>query len=216
MNAMGPCAHGHMATWPHGHMLRVGITGGIGSGKSTVCRVLQVLGVPVFNADEEAKRLLNEDEALRAQVMARFGDQLYASGSLDRKAMARMVFNNADALAALNALVHPRVRSRFSEWADEHAPSPYVVMEAAILLGSGGAAQLDHIVVVACPVAERMRRVLERDGLGAEEVIARMRNQLSDDALAAGADTLITNDGSALVVPQVLALHRRMLEHAGR
>ncbi|MFZ1688908.1 MAG: dephospho-CoA kinase [Flavobacteriales bacterium] len=197
-------------------MLRVGITGGIGSGKSTVCRILQVLGVPVFNADREAKRLLNEDDALRSEVMARFGAHLYPDGTLDRKAMAGKVFRDAAALADLNALVHPVARRRFSEWAEGHGTSAYVVMEAAILLGTGGAAQMDHIVVVACPVAERMRRVMERDGMQAEEVEARMSNQLSDGELAAGADTLILNDGTTLVTPQVLDLHRKMLACATR
>lgn len=197
-------------------MLRVGITGGIGSGKSTVCRILQVLGVPVFNADEEARRLLNDDIGLRAGIKARFGAQLYSGGTLDRKAMAGVVFNDAAALADLNAIVHPAVRSRFSVWAEEQGASVYVVMEAAILLGTGGAEQMDHIVVVACPAAERVRRVMERDGMRSEEVAARMKNQLSDGALAAGADTLIVNDGGTLVTPQVLDLHRKMLERATR
>lgn len=195
-------------------MLRVGITGGIGSGKSTVCRILEVLGVRVFHADDEAKHLLNHDPELRTRIIARFGDRAYAEGILDRKVMAERVFNDPAALADLNALVHPRVRSAFAAWAEQCGTADYVVMEAALLLGTGGAAHMDHIVVVACPAAERMRRVMERDGLRAEEVGSRMNNQLSDEALATGADTLIMNDGSRLVIPQVLDLHHNLLQRA--
>lgn len=194
--------------------MKVGVTGGIGSGKSTVCHVLRILGVETFNADEEARKLLNDDAGARTEVMARFGGGLYADGELDRKLLASLVFTDARALADLNAIVHPRVRTAFATWAEKRKTHPYVVMEAAILLGSGGAALLDHIVVVTCPAEERQRRVMLRDGSDAGQVAARMRQQLSDEAMAKGADALIVNDGNHLVIPQVLSLHQNLLEYA--
>ncbi|MEO8069554.1 MAG: dephospho-CoA kinase [Flavobacteriales bacterium] len=197
-----------------GRPMKVGLTGGIGSGKSTVCRVLRILGVEVFDADEEARKLMNDDAGSRAEVMARFGPGLYSSGQLDRKSLAAMVFGDTKSLADLNGIVHPHVRSAFAIWADDRKAHPYVVMEAAILLGSPGAAQMDRIVAVTCPAEERRRRVMLRDGLDAGEVAARMKHQLSDEAMAQGADMHIVNDGNHLVIPQVLSLHQSLLERS--
>ena len=191
-------------------MRRVGVTGGIGSGKSTVCRILQVLGVPVFNADDEGKRLLNGDQEVRRAVITGFGEGLYASGELDRRSLAAIVFNDPAALQKLNGIVHPAVRERFRAWCDEQKGSPYVVMEAAILAESGGAAAMDHLAVVTAPEDLRIRRVMERDGAGEEEVRARMRNQADDDARVAKADTVIVNDDRTMVIPQVLAMHAKL------
>ncbi|HRQ83598.1 MAG TPA: dephospho-CoA kinase, partial [Flavobacteriales bacterium] len=127
-------------------MFTVGVAGGIGSGKSTVCRVFSVLGIPVFSSDDEGKRLLGEDDRLRAQLSAAFGEGVLAGGKLDRRALAARVFNNPAALQRLNAIVHPAVRNAFAAWAvAQHAP--YVINEAAILVETGGHEQLDHLVV---------------------------------------------------------------------
>ena len=193
-------------------MYTVGVTGGIGSGKSLVCRILSILGVPVFHADEEAKRLLVEPGAVRSQVEQAFGMDAYPHGELDRAKLAKVVFNDADARARLNAIVHPAVRERFRSWAAEQKAA-YVVMEAALLVETGGAKHLDHLVVVSAPQELRVQRVMERDGVSAEQVNAPISAQAPEADLPAAAGSVIVNDGSQLLLPQVLALHTR-LAHA--
>ncbi|MCC6840247.1 MAG: dephospho-CoA kinase [Flavobacteriales bacterium] len=191
-------------------MFTVGITGGIGSGKSTVCRVFGVLGVPVFSSDEAGKRILDTDPAVREQLVEAFGAALHRQGTLDRKVLAGRVFNDPAALARLNAIVHPVVREAFASWAAaQHAP--YVLNEAAILVETGAYKQLDHLIVVEAPVAERVRRVMLRDGVSSAEVQARMDNQANDAQRAAVAHTLVRNDGHTMVIPQVINAHRRLL-----
>lgn len=190
-------------------MLRVGITGGIGSGKSTVCRILQVLGVPVFHADAEARRLYAEDPDVRAAMIAEFGEDLFATGALDKRMLARLIFRNEQARHIVNSIVHPRVRQRFDRWCSERTAHAYVVMEAAMLVETGGHAAVDALVVVTAPENVRMARVKQRDGATEEDVRARMAAQGSDVERLALADAVIVNDDSALVIPQVLELHAR-------
>jgi dephospho-CoA kinase len=195
-------------------MLRIGLTGGIGSGKSTVARVFAVLGVPLFDADRAGRQLLNDDPAARAAVIEAFGDALYASGSLDRRALAAIVFTDPEKLARLNAIVHPAVRVRFASWAAEQQ-APYVMMESAILAETGGHHAFDRIVLVDAPEAVRLRRVMLRDAVGEEEVRARMARQGTDAQRAAIAHHIIRNDDTELVVPQVLRVHEALLGEAG-
>lgn len=192
-------------------MKKIGLTGGIGSGKSTVAKIFNVLGVPVFNADEEGRRLLNEDAEVKQAVIETFGAALYASGELDRKALAAVVFKDPASLARLNSIVHPAVRNTFNEWCATRSAASYVIMEAAILAESGGHAAFDHIVVVTAPEGLRLERVMERDGSTEAEVLARMKNQATDHTRSAIADFTIDNSGEALVIPQVLAVHEKLL-----
>jgi len=194
-------------------MLQIGLTGGIGSGKTTVARIFGVLGVPVFQADDEAKALLDGDPNVRAAVSARFGERLYAGGKLDRAALAGIVFNDPAALASLNAIVHPAVRQAFGHWAGRQA-SPYVLMEAAILAETGGHAAFGQVVTVEAPEELRVRRVVRRDGVGEEDVRARVRNQGSEQERRAVAHHVIVNDDRQLVIPQVLAVHGALLDAA--
>ncbi|QQR86471.1 MAG: dephospho-CoA kinase [Flavobacteriales bacterium] len=196
-----------MATRP----LKLGVTGGMGSGKTTVCRVLEVLGAPIFSADLCGRELLDTDPVLRAAVAKRFGDGLYRTGSLDRKALAEIVFNDASALAELNAMVHPRVIAAFTTWCDEQQ-APYVVMESALMPRSGSAKLMDHLVVVQAPYELRLRRVMMRDGSDEAQVRARMARQAGDAELASLAGTVIDNSGAVLVIPQVLELHQALLK----
>jgi dephospho-CoA kinase len=189
-------------------MKKVAITGGIGSGKSTVCDVLRVLGVPVFHADAEAK-LLYSLPAVRNAVIAAFGEGMYVGDVVDRQALAERVFHDPEALARLNSILHPAVRERFRTWAAEHQ-APYVVMEAAILAETGGAKAFDHVVVVSAPEEVRLARVMKRDGLEEEAVRSRMRNQATEEERLRIADTVIINDDRTLVIPQVLDLHRQL------
>lgn len=194
-------------------MLKVGVTGGIGSGKSTVCRMFGVLGIPVFSSDDEGKRLLAEDPEVRNALTAAFGGEIFVNEVLDRKALGALVFNDRDALERLSAIVHPAVRAAFNVWAEKQQ-APYVINEAAILVETGGYKHLDHLVVVAAPEAERIARVMRRDDTTEEQVRARMSNQTDDATRAAVADSIIVNDGKAMVIPQVLVVYEQLKQKA--
>ena len=195
-------------------MIRVGLTGGIGSGKTTVGRVFRTMGIPVFEADAEGRRLLVNDLRLKHAVVERFGASVLKEDAIDRAALASIVFQNAAALKDLNALIHPAVRAAFDRWTSEQGP-PYVIMEAAVLAESGGHRTMDRIVVVSAPEAIRIQRVMERDGVREDAVRARLANQVSEAERLAIADHVIHNDDSRLVIPQVLEVHAALLKFAG-
>ena len=184
----------------------IGLTGGIGSGKSTVARVFETLGVPVFDADREALALYGEDESLLVEVTHRFGASvLHANGRLNRQALASIVFNDAEALKQLNALVHPRVAKKFDAWKKMQKAS-VVIREAAILFESESAADCDTVLVVTAPEDLRVARVQKRNGWSEAEVRARMKRQWSEEQLIERADAVIVNDDTHLVLPQLARL----------
>ncbi len=191
-------------------MLRIGITGGIGSGKSVVARLFAALGVPVYDSDSRAKWVMAHDEVLRAQLQAAFGPAVYdAAGQLNRSYLAQVAFNDATQLARLNALVHPRVGEDFATWtaAQVAAGYPYLLKEAALLYESGAYRGLDSIITVFAPPEVRMARVLRRDAHRASaDVQAIMGKQLSEEEKLQRAEYVVYNDDSQLVLPQVLAL----------
>jgi dephospho-CoA kinase len=184
----------------------IGLTGGIGSGKSTIARVFNTLGVPVFDADSEAKKLYAEDPTLLPEVMKIFGPHIMkADGSLNREALAVIVFSDAEALKQLNALVHPRVGKRFQEWKEkQHGPA--VIREAAILFESGSHIDCDEVVVVTAPENLRIERVMKRNAIAADEVRARISRQWTEEQLLQQANAVIQNDEKTLVLPQVIAI----------
>lgn len=173
-------------------MIKVGITGGIGSGKSTVCRLFACRGVPVYDSDREAKRLMAEDVVLQQAIMARFGEAAYVNGILDRKYLAERVFGDPQALAALNALVHPAVVRDFAKWA-ERQEGDYVILESAILFEAGLEGMVDRVVAVLAPEELRIERACRRDGASEEAVRRRIAVQMSDDELRRRADYTIVN-----------------------
>jgi len=196
-------------------MLRVGLTGGIGSGKSTVAAIFEVLGVPVSFADLEARRVMNEDPELRQQIIAHFGPEAYAGMTLNRSWLASRVFNHPDQLEILNALVHPATIREGERWMQSVAGrSPYVIREAALLFETRAAGHLDFIIGVHAPAALRIQRTIQRDGLTREEVLQRMRNQIDEEIKMRLCDAVIQNDGLQALMPQVLALHERLLRQA--
>ena len=195
-------------------MIRVGLTGGIGSGKTTVGRVFRTMGIPVFEADAEGRRLLVNDLRLKHAVVERFGASVLKEDAIDRAALASIVFQDAAALKDLNALIHPAVRAAFDRWTSEQR-APYVMMEAAVLAESAGHRTMDRIVVVSAPEAIRIQRVMERDGVREDAVRARLANQVSEAERLAIADHVIHNDDSRLVIPQVLEVHAALLKFAG-
>lgn len=181
----------------------IGLTGGIGSGKSTVARVMETLGVPVFDADREALALYDEDESLLNEVKERFGASvIQPDGRLNRQALASIVFKDAESLKQLNGLVHPRVAKKFEAWRNRQVTRA-VIREAAILFESGSAADCDAVIVVAAPEDLRIARVQKRNGWSEEEVRARMNRQWSEEELMKRADVVIMNDDHQLVLPQL-------------
>lgn len=189
-----------------GFLLRVGLTGGIGSGKSTVAHIFEVLGVPVYYADEAAKRLYDEDETLKKAVIAAFGEATYRDDKLDRAHLAGIVFGDPEKLARLNAIVHPATIADAERWMARQT-TPYAVKEAALIFESSAAAGLDKVIGVTAPEAMRVRRVMERDGVTEEEVRKRMRNQMDEEEKMRLCDYVIFNDESRLLIPQVLSIH---------
>ncbi|UXD70488.1 dephospho-CoA kinase [Sphingobacterium faecium] len=188
--------------------IKVGIAGGIGSGKTIVCDIFKVLGVPIYNADLEAKLIMNKSDQVRQAIIATFGDQTYQNGILNREFLAAQVFNDADQLAKLNAIVHPAVIQAAEDWADAQT-APYSLKEASILFESGSYKKLDYTILVTAPVEIRIARVMARDQVTREQVLARVNNQLPDEEKAKLADFVIINDGIEALIPQVMALHHR-------
>jgi dephospho-CoA kinase len=191
-------------------MIVVGLTGGIGSGKSTIAKVFRALGVPVFESDAEAKHILNREDVVQ-HVSDTFGEWLINSGRVDRAKLAGLVFGDKQELAKLNAIIHPAVRKQFLAWVDANSNSPYVINEAAILFESGLAEMTRFTINVSAPVEERIKRVIARDALTREEVISRINNQMSDEQRSALSTWTIVNDGLEAVLPQVLQISNEIM-----
>ncbi|MGW8315380.1 MAG: dephospho-CoA kinase [Bacteroidales bacterium] len=193
-------------------MFQVGVTGGIGSGKTLVCNVLEKLGIPIYKADLEARRLMEEDLALMGQIVELFGEEAYIDGVLNRSYLAGRVFGDRKQLERLNGLVHPAVRKDYHRWLNEQKGVPYVVEEAAILFESGASRWMDLVVMVYAPEAMRISRVMDRDGVEEETVRKRMAQQMGEEEKRAKADLVIVNDEHVRLLPQILDVHRQILE----
>lgn len=196
-------------------MYKVGITGGIGSGKSTVCRMLARRGVSIYEADSEAKRLMASSESLRSDIISLFGEEAYSGGALNRAYLAERVFCDTEALARLNGVVHPAVMRDFGAWADMQ-DGDYVVLESAILFEAGLEGEVDATVAVMSPVELRLERAMRRDGASRERIEERMRNQLSDDERCARSKFAIVNILLEDLEEDVEQLHRRLSYDARR
>ncbi|MEP6736044.1 MAG: dephospho-CoA kinase [Chryseolinea sp.] len=190
-------------------IVQIGITGGIGSGKSLVCRVFRCLEIPVYNADSHAKELMTTDGILISNIKKEFGELSYnTDGSLNRDYLSAAVFNDAEKLQTLNGLVHPRVAVNYNEWVRDHSHSQYVLKEAALLFEAGSYLQLDKVVVVTAPEKLRIARVRQRDPHRSEEQIkVIIVNQMPEEEKMKRADFTIVNDECTLLIPQVLKLH---------
>ena len=191
-------------------MLAIGLTGGIGSGKSTVAGIFTVLGIPVFDADSEAKKLMQTDVALQIAIQQQLGEGVYQNGVLDRKALAAIVFADPYQLQLLNALVHPATIAHAKAWINSQT-SPYVVKEAALLFESGSAGDLQYIVGVYAPKPLRIQRVMQRDNASRQQVLERMDQQIDEEMKMRLCDFVVHNNGQQLLIPQVLDLHHRFL-----
>ncbi len=194
-------------------MLKIGITGGIGSGKSTIAKVFEILGIPVFYADSEAKSLMHSDDLLINSIKEVFGEGAYTYNQLNRKYIADVVFNNEKELVKLNSLVHPAVFRAFDNWVKVQK-SPYVLKEAALLFESGSFKLCDQTILVTAPEKLKVRRVMDRDNITEDHVRARINKQLSEEQGRKLADQIIINDEQHLLIPQVLQLHEQFLSLA--
>lgn len=192
-------------------MKKIGITGGIGSGKTTVCRIFETLGIPVYYADERAKWLMSHNKKLVTDIKALFGAEAYTpEGTLNRKFLAEKAFNNRDLLQQLNTVVHPAVFEDGENWFRQQENVPYALKEAALLYESGGYRLLNAMIVVTAPLELRIQRVVARDNSTEEEVEARIRQQMPEEEKVALADYVIFNDGQHSLIEQVMAIHRRL------
>lgn len=192
--------------------MKIGITGGIGSGKSTVCKIFATLGIPIYYSDDRAKWLMEHNSELVTGIRKLFGDEAYlADGALNRPLIAAAAFNDANKLSQLNALVHPQVFTDGHVWQSEHSHYPYTLREAALIFESGIFRQLDKVITVYAPMELRLQRVIVRDGATEESVKARMARQLSDEEKVRQSHYVIVNDGQQPLIPQVMKIHWELL-----
>ena len=189
-------------------MIKVGLTGGIGSGKTTVAKLFESLGIPVYYADDKTKYLMNNNAALKNSIIQHFGNEVYKDGALNRKYLASIVFNDKKKLDLLNSLTHPITIIDADEWMNRQT-TPYVIKEAALLFESGAAEKLDYVIGVYAPQHIRVQRVISRDKLPVEEVMKRITRQIDEEKKMKLCNFIITNNDKQLVIPQVLELDKK-------
>lgn len=190
---------------------RLGVTGGIGSGKTSVCRVFEVLGIQVFSADREASVIMDNESEIKSRLNSIAGQNLYKSGSLDRVALAEIIFKDNTILKKVNSLIHPVVFDHFMKWAADQM-SPYVIMEAAIMFESGASEFVDKVATVVAPVEQRVDRVIRRNKLTKEQVMDRMKNQMDDETRIKHSDYIIYNSENDMIIPPILKIHDDILK----
>jgi dephospho-CoA kinase len=194
-------------------MIKVGITGGIGSGKTTVCRVFELLGIPVFYADNVAKTIMQTDSQLKNEILNAFGQESYSiDGQLNRPYISSIVFKDQSQLNKLNALVHPAVFRAFDRWIAEQKDVPYILKEAALLYESESYKMCDLSILVISPESTRISRIKARDHISEEEIMLRMKRQFSDEQKMKLANHILINDENRLLIPQILDLHQQFLK----
>ena len=201
-------------------MLRIGITGGIGSGKTTVAKIFEVLGVPVYYADDAAKRLMNEDQALQQKIIENFGADVFENSQLNRSRLASIVFNDPEKLALLNSIVHPVTIADAEKWMKRFSKTatqkiPFAIKEAALIFESGAQKKLDYVIGVHAPYKLRLQRSMQRDNLTKDEVEARMEKQMDETKKMNLCNFIVTNDEVQLLIPQVVELHKKLMELDG-
>lgn len=192
--------------------IKIGITGGIGSGKSVVSRLLCVCGIPVYISDVETKRLMVADRSIREGLVGLLGEEVYVAGQLNKPLLASYLFSSPEHARQVNGIVHPRVKEDFRRWSQGHATFPVVGMESAILVESGFAGEVDGIVMVYAPKEIRIERAIRRDASSRELIEKRVRSQMDDEEKRGYADFVIVNDGETPLIPQVLNLLTSIIE----
>lgn len=192
--------------------LRIGITGGIGVGKSTVCQIFERLSVPIYNSDSRAKFLMQNSPALVKDIKDTFGwDAYHRNGDLNREYLSKIVFNNPQKLEELNHIVHPEVGKDYEQWTQEKKTLPYSIKEAALLFESGSYLKLHKVIVVTCPINIRIERIMKRDGVKRDDILKRIQNQMTDRERLSKADFVIYNDGQHSLIEQSIKIHNQIL-----
>lgn len=186
--------------------IRIGITGGIGSGKSVVSKILSLLNIPIYLSDDEAKRLTATDEAIRRELTDLLGDELYQGGMLNKQMLANFLFASAENAEKINAIIHPQVKQDFRRWCTRHSASPFVAMESAILFESGFDSEVDVVVMVYAPQEVRIQRAMMRDAASRTQIEQRIKRQMDDEAKCSKAHYVLINDDKTALIPQVLQL----------
>ena len=190
-------------------MITVGLTGGIGSGKTFIAEIFQQLDVPVFFADEIAKNMYNRDD-IKSQISAIFGDNIYISNAIDKAKLAKMIFNDQAKLDTINHIIHPAVEKEFQNWSDSMSSTPLVIKESALLFETGNYKNLDATILVVAPMKLRIKRIMKRDGSDEQQVSDRMNKQWKDRQKTPLADYIIINDEQNLVVPEVIKVYNQL------
>ena len=188
----------------------LGVTGGIGSGKTSVCRVFNVLGIPVFSADAEARMIMEKENEVVGAIKSIAGEDIYIKGSLNRAKLAKLMFNNVEILQNVNRAVHPVVLKHFTLW-EKSQVTPYVIMEAAILFESGATNIVDRILTVTAPVEERIERVINRNKLSRDQVIERIKNQMGDEEKIKKSHYVVDNSDKMMIIPAILKIHNELI-----
>lgn len=191
--------------------LKIGVTGGFGSGKTSVCRVFSTLGVPVFYADPEARRIMESDKSVVERIKQVVNKDVYVSGSLNRQLLADMIFKDKKLLRKINSIVHPALYRHFLRWTEEQ-DAPYVIIEAAILIESGGRKYVDKIISVIAPLEERIERITLRNKLTRDQVLERIKNQTDDETRIKSSDYVIYNSDNDMIIPEILRIHDEILK----
>jgi dephospho-CoA kinase len=194
-------------------MLKIGLTGGIGSGKTTVAQIFEVLGIPVYYADSAAKDLMNQDPELKKQIISAFGAEVYKEGKLDRSFLGGQVFGDTEKLGRLNSIVHPATLRDAETWMKKQK-THYAIKEAALIFEAGLEKFFDYMVGVTAPESIRMERTISRDQTSAENVLQRMQQQMDEKEKISRCDFVITNDGVQALLPQVLVIHEKLMAKA--
>jgi dephospho-CoA kinase len=196
-------------------MLRIGLTGGIGSGKTTVAHIFEVLGIPVYYADDAAKRLMNEDENLKGQIKEHFGSESYIHGKINRPYLSAVVFSDKNKTTLINSIIHPATIADAETWMlQQHAP--YAIKEAALIFEAGAEKNLDLIIGVSAPLALRIQRVMQRDHIDNAAVIARIEKQMNEEEKMNRCDFVVYNDEETLLIPQIVTIHQNLLQNIDR
>ncbi|MBS1731017.1 MAG: dephospho-CoA kinase [Bacteroidetes bacterium] len=194
---------------------KIGLTGGIGSGKSIVAKIFEILGIPVFNADFMAKKIMNDHADIREKIIQIFGKEIYQRGQLDRAQLAAIVFNDKNKLSQLNSVIHPATIEAADKWMAEQS-SPYMIKEAALLFEAGAEKNLDMVIGVYAPMNIRIQRIISRDQMSVEQAEERMKNQMDDQVKMSLCDHVIINDETQFVIPQILRIHQIILNTTKR
>ncbi|MDA3779964.1 MAG: dephospho-CoA kinase [Bacteroidales bacterium] len=193
-------------------MLKVGITGGIGSGKTTVCKVFNAIGISIFYADIEAKEILDTSITVRKKLIEKFGEEIYSNNSVNRPKLAIKIFSDNKALEFVNSIIHPEVRNSFYKFCEKHKNEKYVIEEAAVLFESGANKDLDYVISVFADENTRISRVLERDNTDVELIKNRMSFQFDDSIRQKMADEIIVNDNDVMLLPQIIKIHKKLID----